>query len=321
MTSNKTKIFIDGQHGTTGLKIHERLKDRPDIELLELPLADRKDLAKRVEITRAADIAVLCLPDAAVKELMAALGDADTCVIDASTAHRVAEGWTYGFPELSKAHRTALLASKRIANPGCYPTGAIAILRPLVDAGIVRADATPAVFGVSGYTGGGKELIEVHEKNPDVEPFGLYGVELTHKHVPEMKKYSNLQHAPLFVPSVGHYAQGMLVMVPITRDIVAKKVTAADVQKVLADYYAGETFVPVRPLADRKWLERDRFLRADRLIDTNSMELAVYGNEAEQQILAVASLDNLGKGASGAAVQVINLKTGVDETTGLAVAA
>ena len=321
MTSNKTKIFIDGQHGTTGLKIHERLKDRPDIELLELPLADRKDLAKRVEITRAADIAVLCLPDAAVKELMAALGDADTCVIDASTAHRVAEGWTYGFPELSKAHRTALLASKRIANPGCYPTGAIAILRPLVDAGIVRADATPAVFGVSGYTGGGKELIEVHEKNPDVEPFGLYGVELTHKHVPEMKKYSNLQHAPLFVPSVGHYAQGMLVMVPITRDIVARKVTAADVHKVLADYYAGETFVPVRPLSDRKWLERDRFLRADRLIDTNSMELAVYGTEAEQQILAVASLDNLGKGASGAAVQVINLKTGVDETTGLAVAA
>ena len=321
MTSNKTKIFIDGQHGTTGLKIHERLKDRPDIELLELPLTDRKDLAKRVEITRAADIAVLCLPDAAVKELMAALGDADTCVIDASTAHRVAEGWTYGFPELSKAHRAALLASKRIANPGCYPTGAIAILRPLVDAGIVRADSTPAVFGVSGYTGGGKELIEVHEKNPDVEPFGLYGVELTHKHVPEMKKYSNLQHAPLFVPSVGHYAQGMLVMVPITRDIVAKKVTAADVHKVLADYYAGETFVPVRPLSDRKWLERDRFLRADRLIDTNSMELAVYGNEAEQQILAVASLDNLGKGASGAAVQVINLKTGVDETTGLAVAA
>jgi N-acetyl-gamma-glutamyl-phosphate reductase len=321
MTSNKTKIFIDGQHGTTGLKIHERLKDRPDIELLELPLADRKDLAKRVEIARAADIAVLCLPDAAVKELMTALGDADTCVIDASTANRVADGWVYGFPELSKAHRAKLLASKRISNPGCYPTGAIAILRPLVDAGIVRADATPAVFGVSGYTGGGKELIEVHEKNPDVEPFGLYGVELTHKHVPEMKKYANLQHAPLFVPSVGHYAQGMLVMVPITRDIVAKKVNAADVHKVLADYYAGETFVPVRPLADRKWLERDRFLRADRLIDTNSMELAVYGNEAEEQILAVASLDNLGKGASGAAVQVINLKTGVDETTGLAVAA
>ena len=319
-SSNKTKIFIDGQHGTTGLKIHERLKDRPDIELLELPMADRKDLARRVEIAKAADIAVLCLPDAAVKELMAALGDADTCVIDASTAHRVADGWAYGFPELSKQHRQTLLASKRIANPGCYPTGAIAILRPLVDAGIVRADSTPAVFGVSGYTGGGKELIAVHEQ-PGVEPFGLYGLELTHKHVPEMKKYSHLQHAPLFVPSVGHYAQGMLIMVPITRDIVAKKVSAADVQKVLADYYAGETFVPVRPLADRKWLERDRFLRADRLIDTNSMELAVYGNEAEQQILAVASLDNLGKGASGAAVQVINLKTGVDETTGLAVAA
>jgi N-acetyl-gamma-glutamyl-phosphate reductase len=319
MTSNKTKIFIDGQHGTTGLKIHERLKDRPDIELLELPMAERKDLAKRVEIAKAADIAVLCLPDAAVKELMAALGDAEVCVIDASTAHRVADGWTYGFPELSKDHRQKLLASKRISNPGCYPTGAIAILHPLVEAGIVRADSTPAVFGVSGYTGGGKELIEVHEKT-EVEPFGVYGLELTHKHVPEMKKYSGLKHTPLFVPSVGHYAQGMLILVPITRDITAKKVDAADVHKVLADHYAGETFVPVRPLADRKWLERDRFLRADRLIDTNSMELAVYGNEADGNILAVASLDNLGKGASGAAVQVINLKTGVDETTGLAVA-
>ena len=319
MTSNKTKIFIDGQHGTTGLKIHERLKDRPDIELLELPMAERKDLAKRVEIAKAADIAVLCLPDAAVKELMAALGDAEVCVIDASTAHRVADGWTYGFPELSKDHRQKLLASKRISNPGCYPTGAIAILHPLVEAGIVRADSTPAVFGVSGYTGGGKELIEVHEKT-EVEPFGVYGLELTHKHVPEMKKYAGLKHTPLFVPSVGHYAQGMLILVPITRDITAKKVNAADVHKVLTDHYAGETFVPVRPLADRKWLERDRFLRADRLIDTNSMELAVYGNEADGNILAVASLDNLGKGASGAAVQVINLKTGVDETTGLTVA-
>ena len=181
-------------------------------------------------------------------------------------------------------------------------------------------NSAPAVFGVSGYTGGGKELIAVHEQ-PGVEPFGLYGMELTHKHVPEMKKYSHLKHAPLFVPSVGHYAQGMLVMVPLTRDIVARKVSAKDVHGVLADYYAGETFVPVRPLADRKWLERDRFLRADRLVDTNTMELAVYGNEAEEQILAVASLDNLGKGASGAAVQCINLKTGVDETTGLAVAA
>ena len=324
MTSNKTKIFIDGQHGTTGLQILDRLKDRPDIELLELPMAERKDLATRAEIARAAAIAVLCLTDAAAKELVAALdqdkgGDAATVVIDASTAHRVADGWTYGFPELSKAHRQALLASKRIANPGCYPTGAIALLRPLVDAGLVRADSTPAVFGVSGYTGGGKELIAVHEQ-PDVEPFGLYGMELTHKHVPEMKKYSGLSHAPLFVPSVGHYAQGMLVIVPITRDITTKKIDAKDVQQVLGERYAGERFVTVRPLADRSWLERDRFLRADRLIDTNSMELAVYANPAEQQILVVASLDNLGKGASGAAVQTINLKTGVDEATGLTVA-
>jgi N-acetyl-gamma-glutamyl-phosphate reductase len=319
MTSNKTRIFIDGQHGTTGLQIQDRLKDRPDIELLELPLADRKDLAKRAEIARAADIAVLCLPDAAAKELVAALGDDDTVVIDASTAHRVADGWTYGFPEMTKAHRQKLKGSNRISNPGCYPTGAIALLRPLVEAGIVRADSTPAVFGVSGYTGGGKELIAVHEQ-PGVEPFGLYGLELTHKHVPEMKKYSGLSHTPLFVPSVGHYAQGMLVTVPITRDITTKQVSAKDVHEILADYFSGEKFVTVRPLADRQWLERDRFLRADRLIDTNSMELAVYGNEAEGNVLAVASLDNLGKGASGAAVQTINLKTGVDEATGLAVA-
>ena len=158
----------------------------------------------------------------------------------------------------------------------------------------------------------------MHEK-PDVEPFGLYGMELTHKHVPEMKKYSGLRHAPIFIPSVGHYAQGMLVIVPITRDITAKKIEAGDVQQVLGERYAGEKFVTVRPLADRSWLERDRFLRADRLIDTNSMELAVYANPAEEQILAVASLDNLGKGASGAAVQTINLKTGVDEATGLTV--
>jgi N-acetyl-gamma-glutamyl-phosphate reductase len=317
--SNKTKVFIDGQHGTTGLQILDRLKDRPDIELLELPMADRKDIAKRAEIARAADIAVLCLPDAAAKELVAALGESDTVVIDASTAHRVADGWTYGFPELSKAHRQKLLDSKRISNPGCYPTGAIGLLRPLIDAGIVRADSTPAVFGVSGYTGGGKELIAEHEK-PGIEPFGLYGMDLTHKHVPEMKKYSGLKHAPLFVPSVGHYAQGMLIVLPITRDITAKSVDARDVQQVLAERYEGEKFVTVRPFADKSWLERDRFLRADRLIDTNSMELAVYANPAEEQILAVASLDNLGKGASGAAVQTINLKTGVDEATGLTVA-
>jgi len=320
MTSNKTKVFIDGQHGTTGLQILDRLKDRPDIELLELPMADRKDIGKRAEIAKSADIAVLCLPDAAAKELVAALGNSDTVVIDASTAHRVAEGWTYGFPEMTKTHRQKLKDSKRISNPGCYPTGAIALLRPLIDAGMVRADSTPAVFGVSGYTGGGKELIAVHEQ-PDVEPFGLYGLELTHKHVPEMKKYSGLKHAPLFVPSVGHYAQGMLITVPITRDITTRQVSAKDVHGVLNDYYAGETFVPVRPLADRSWLERDRFLRADRLINTNTMELAVYGNEADGNVVAIASLDNLGKGASGAAVQCINLKTGVDETTGLAVAA
>ena len=231
----------------------------------------------------------------------------------------MADGWTYGFPEMARDQRQKLRDSHRISNPGCYPTGAIALLRPLIDAGLVRKDSTPAVFGVSGYTGGGKDLIAVHEK-PDVEPFGIYGLGLAHKHVPEMKKYSGLTHAPLFVPSVGHYAQGMLITVPITRDITTKQVTAKDVHGVLADYYKGEQFVPVRPLGDKSWLERDQFLRADRLTNTNTMELAVYGNDADGNVVAIASLDNLGKGASGAAVQVINLKTGVDEKTGLTVA-
>ena len=184
-------------------------------------MADRKDLGKRAEIARAADIAVLCLPDAAAKELVAALGDSDTVVIDASTAHRVADGWTYGFPELDKAAAPEAARLHADQQSRLLPDRRDRLLRPLVDAGLVRADSTPAVFGVSGYTGGGKELIAVHEQ-PGVEPFGLYGMELTHKHVPEMKKYSGLKHAPLFVPSVGHYAQGMLVMVPITRDITTK---------------------------------------------------------------------------------------------------
>jgi len=310
--------FIDGAAGTTGLEIAERLAGRAEFSLIALDDARRKDDAARAEAINDADVVILCLPDDAARDAVAMIRNDRTCVIDASTAHRVAEGWTYGFPELAKDQRRKLLDSNRISNPGCYPTGAIALLRPLVDAGIVRADSTPAVFGVSGYTGGGKELIAVHEQ-PGVEPFGLYGLELTHKHVPEMKKYSGLSHAPLFVPSVGHYAQGMLITIPITRDITTKQVTAKDVHQVLSDYYAGETFVPVRPLADRAWLERDRFLRADRLVDTNTMELAVYGNDADGNVLAVASLDNLGKGASGAAVQCINLKTGVAETTGLAV--
>ena len=320
-TSNKTKIFIDGQHGTTGLQIHDRLKDRPDIELLELPMADRKDLGKRAEIAKSADIAVLCLPDAAAKELVAALGDADTCVIDASTAHRVADGWIYGFPELDKAQRAKLLGlqahqQSRLLSDGRHrhpaAAGRCRHRARRRDARRVRR------LGLHRRRQGADRGARERPRRRAVRPLRRRAHAQARAGDEEVLQP---QHAPLFVPSVGHYAQGMLVMVPITRDIVAKKVTAADVHKVLADYYAGETFVPVRPLSDRKWLERDRFLRADRLIDTNSMELAVYGNEAEQQILAVASLDNLGKGASGAAVQVINLKTGVDETTGLAVAA
>ena len=196
MTSNKTKVFIDGQHGTTGLQILDRLKDRPDIELLELPMADRKDLGKRAEIAKSADIAVLCLPDAAAKELVAAMGNADTVVIDASTAHRVADGWTYGFPEMTKTHRQKLKDSNRISNPGCYPTGAIALLRPLVEAGILRADATPAVFGVSGYSGGGKKMIAEYEAggNPKLMSPRPYALGLTHKHLPEMAFHGGLEY-------------------------------------------------------------------------------------------------------------------------------
>jgi len=305
-SSNKTKIFIDGQHGTTGLQILDRLKDRPDIELLELPMADRKDLGKRAEIAKSADIAVLCLPDAAAKELVAALGNADTVVIDASTAHRVADGWTYGFPELAKDHRQKLLASNRISNPGCYPTGAIAILRPLVDAGIVRADSAPAVFGVSGYTGGGKELIAVHEQ-PGVEPFGLYGMELAHKHVPEIMSRSGLSRRPVFTPNVARFRQGMLVNIPFHLDQLDGVQSMADIHAALAGHYSQQEFVSVVPLEESAKLAR---IEAEELAGKDTMKLYVLGTEGAGMVNLVASLDNLGKGASGAAVQNLNIMLG-----------
>jgi N-acetyl-gamma-glutamyl-phosphate reductase len=305
-TSNKTKIFIDGQHGTTGLQILDRLKDRPDIELLELPMADRKDLGKRAEIAKSADIAVLCLPDAAAKELVAALGDADTVVIDASTAHRVADGWTYGFPELAKDHRQKLLASNRISNPGCYPTGAIALLRPLVDAGLLPADTGVTVNAVSGYSGGGKPMIESYEATKTAPAFELYGLGLAHKHVLELQRYSGLTRRPIFVPSVGNFRQGMLVSVPLHLDTLPGKPKAADLEAALAKHYARSRLVKVVPVATG-----ETRLEPEALNCTDQLELRVYANEKHRQAVLVARLDNLGKGASGAAAQNVALMLGL----------
>lgn len=310
------RIFIDGEAGTTGLQVRSRLAGRPELELLSIPAERRKDTGARRELLNAADVVILCLPDEAAVEAVAMIDNPRTVVIDASTAHRVAEGWTYGFPELSAAQRETLSASKRIANPGCYPTGAIALLRPLRDAGLLAADTRLAVSGVSGYSGGGKALIEIHESG-QAEPFGMYALTLAHKHLPEMRRYSRLDHAPLFFPAVGHFAQGMLVTVPLHYEQLAGAVDGARLVEVYRAHYAGARFVHVMPLGGAEALERGAFLRPDALNDTNDLELFVFANDRAGQALLVARLDNLGKGASGAAIQSLNLVSGLPEAAGL----
>lgn len=309
-------LFIDGQHGTTGLSILQRLEGRRDLQLIELAPELRRDLSARVDAIARSDIAVLCLPDAAAREIAQATEGVTSCaIIDASTAHRVHGAWTFGFPELTRGQRSTLRESRRISNPGCYSTGAIALLRPLSDEGLLDRSMVHTVLGVSGYSGGGKDLIHLHESVTDIEPFGLYGFDLDHKHLPEIVKYGGLGRTPIFVPSVGHFPQGMLVVIPLSRDHV--QAGFERVHQALADRYAGEPLLKVRPFREQEWLSRGRFLRADRLAGRNDMELAVYADAKGERGLLVACLDNLGKGASGAAVQLINIKLGVAETAGL----
>jgi N-acetyl-gamma-glutamyl-phosphate reductase len=302
-------VYIDGEAGTTGLEIRRRLDCVAGIEVRSIAADKRKDDAARLAMMREADLVVLCLPDEAAIEAaawLATLGDDGPKVIDASTAHRVADGWVYGFPEMDAGQAAAVRAARCVSNPGCYPTGAIALIRPLVDAGLIPVDHPVTVNAVSGYSGGGRSMIEAYEAGR-APLFELYGLALQHKHVPELLKYSKLAVRPIFVPSVGNFRQGMLVSVPLHLDALPARPSARDLQAALARHYAGADRVKVLP-ADAGAGGR---VDALALNGTDLLELRVFANERHQQAVLVARLDNLGKGASGAAVQNIELMLGL----------
>ncbi len=301
----QARIFIDGEAGTTGLGIRERLLAEPAIEVVSIAPDQRKDPTARQALMAQVDLVVLCLPDDAAKEsvtLADALGERAPRIVDASTAHRVAPDWVYGFPELTADHAAAVAAATRVANPGCYPTGAIALLRPLIDAGLLPADYPVTINAVSGYSGGGKSMIEAYEAGT-APAFELYGLGLEHKHLPETQLYSGLTRRPIFVPSVGNFRQGMLVSIPLHLDMLPGKPRPGEIEAIFSARYATTPDVRFVPTTDGK-------IEPQALNDTNGLELRVFGNEARRQAVLVARLDNLGKGASGAAVQNIRLMLG-----------
>ena len=313
-------IFIDGQEGTTGLQIHERLKDRKDINILEIPQEERKSIEVKKRFYNDADLVILCLPDDASREAVALVGDSDVRIIDSSTAFRCDDNWTYGIPELEPGQRERIRNAKRVANPGCHATGFIMALYPLIRSGIVADDYPAVSYSLTGFSGGGKKLIGLYGAAPMVEERlqgpRHYALNLKHKHVPEMKKYTGLQNPPLFMPVVGNFYKGMVVSIPLAMRLLKKKVTGKGIRETLADYYRGEPFVRVLPYETGSFLD-DGFLTPTDCNGTNRIDLFVFGND--EHILVAARLDNLGKGASGAAVQNMNVMLGVEETAGLVI--
>ncbi|MEW9836881.1 N-acetyl-gamma-glutamyl-phosphate reductase [Mesorhizobium marinum] len=306
----KPKIFIDGEHGTTGLQIRARLADRNDIDVLSIPVERRKDPEARADFLRAADIAILCLPDDAARESVALIGDAGTRVIDASTAHRVAAGWAYGFPEMDREQAKTIAAARLVANPGCWPQGPIATLRPLVKAGLVPAGFPITMNGISGYSGGGRQMVEDYEAKGDGAPDYLpYGLTFQHKHVPEFRLYAGLSRDPMMQPVVGNFAQGMVTAVPLQLAALNHVPTGAELHAAIADHYAGleHSVVEVAPYGA---IERTPELNPETYNNTNRMRLHVFANDKKAQALLVAVYDNLGKGASGAAVQNMDIMLG-----------
>ncbi|WP_188721312.1 N-acetyl-gamma-glutamyl-phosphate reductase [Nitratireductor aestuarii] len=301
------KIFIDGEHGTTGLQIRSRLEGRTDIELISIPVERRKDAGARAEYLNNADIAILCLPDDAARESVSLVANGNTRIIDASTAHRTAEGWTYGFAEMDKDQAKAIATARYVANPGCWPQGPIALLRPLITAGLIPDNYPVTINGISGYSGGGRSMIEDYEsKGEDAPEYLPYGLTLNHKHLPEIRSFAKLAIDPLMQPVVGNFAQGMITMVPLQLGHLPKVPTGVELHAAIADHFASleGSVVEVAPF---EAIDRSPEIQPEVFNDTNKMRLHVFANDKRAQAVLLAVYDNLGKGASGAAVQNLDI--------------